>query len=598
MKNIEVNLKKQILEIYSDLEESQIEFEKPNDSSHGDLSTNIAMKLAGKLQKNPREIANEIVEELSTKDDSQIDKIEIAGSGFINFYFANDIYASAIDEVLDRGEKFGSNQCWEDKTILIEHTSPNPNKAFHLGHLKNNVTGLAISLMFEQMGAKVVRDAIDNNRGIAIAKMMWGYLKFAKTNEEDPTDLEFWFNNQDKWLEPKENENPARFIGKYYVLGNTDFKNPEIEEKVRQMVIDWEAGEQMNRALWKVTQDWIWDGVRETLERINGWRFDKIWHEHEIYQKGKDHTERGVEEGIFKKLKDGAILTNFKKEFGIPDTILIKRDGTSLYITQDLELTRLKKETFKADEMFWVIGPEQSLAMKQAFAAASQLGFGDFEDFHHIAYGFISIKDKESGGAKKMSSREGNVIFVDDLIDEAKEQIKGFITSDFKDVEIENISEKLAIGAIKYSLLKVTRTQDMVFDFDSTISFEGDSAPYINYTYSRALSVLSEANESPDQASNDGSVTPLKEPEEIEIAKLISEFPNIVKLAAEKYAPNIICNYVYDLARGFNSFYNKHSILKADNEEQKSSRLKLTKATSIVIKNAMGLLNIELVERM
>lgn len=580
----------------------------PKDKSHGDFSTNAAMVLAKQAGKSPREIAEAIISALSDEqwvmgkpELAQSSKLiahsSVAGPGFINFKIATGNFRKIIDEILQQKETFGKGTDLKDKIILIEHTSPNPNKELHLGHLKNNVTGLSISYLFEAEGARVFRDCIDNNRGIAIARLMWGYLKFAKKDESIPTELGYWFDHKDQWYTPQEkNITPGKFVDDLYTKGSEDTKNnSESEQIVRQLVIDWESEDQKNWTLWKLTQDWVWNGYEQSLGRVNGWKFDHIWHEHELYKKGKEHVDRGIKEGYFKKLDDGAVLTDFKKQFGIPDTILIKNDGTSLYITQDLELTKQKREKFNPDKMMWVIGPEQSLAMKQMFAACSQLGFGNYEDFHHIPYGFILIKNKE-GKPEKMSSRKGTQIHVNDLIDKAKEDLKQYIKVEtLTSEEVEEITEKVAIAAIKYSLLKVTRTQDMVFDYETSISLEGDSGPYIMYSYARAKSILREAKVESNEFKIESG---LDSEEEVGVLKLLSLFPEKVSEAAREYAPSIVANYLYDVAQSYNKFYNTHSVLKAESEDVKQSRLALTQATAQVLKNGLGLLGIETVEKM
>ncbi len=599
MEDIQIKIKKLLFEALQKSFGSDVEMkvediflERPADTIHGDYSSNIALKLSGALGKNPRQIAELILQNISKPD--WVEKLEIAGPGFINIYLKHDVIQNIVPKIIEQMDKYGYSDSKKGKTILIEHTSPNPTKAMHLGHLKNNVTGLSISYLLETTGAKIYRDAIDNNRGISVSRLMWGYLKFArKDGDESKASIEYWFDHQNEWKTPEsENVDPGLFVDKLYVMAADDEKaNLESEKAIRQLVVDWESEDPKNWALWKLTQDWVWTGYNQVLNRIGGWKFDKIWHESDIYKKGKEHVERGIKEGYFKKLPDGAVVTDFKKDFGITDTILIKSDGTSLYITQDLELTYLKKQEFKADEMNWVIGPEQSLAMKQMFAACSQLGFGNYEDFHHIPYGFILIRG-EDGTPDKMSSRKGTQINVSELIDEAKAEIHKFVKDrDFSESEKEVISEKVAIAAIKYSLLKVSRTQDMVFDFKETISFEGNSGPYLLYAYVRMKSILKDINFTLDNLE-------FKEEEEINLLKHLDKFPEVVAYAANNYAPNAICEYIYELAQKYNRFYNKHSILNADNDEMKNSRLALTAATSQVLKNGLGLLGIETVERM
>lgn len=589
---IENSIKNSIANLF-DIRDVEFVIESPKDLSFGDLATNIAMSLSRVLKRNPLDIAEEIKSDLQTAKLPFVESLSVAKPGFINIKISKDYYKQVLQHIFEAKETYGHNKEKKGKTILIEHTSPNPNKEYHLGHLKNTVTGLSISYLLEANGAKVYRDCIDNNRGIAIARLMWGYLNFAKKDESLPTDLNYWFENQEKWKTPEsENMNPGRFVDKLYTKGSEDFKNnSDVESKVRQMVVDWEAEEPKNHALWKLTQEWVWQGYKQSLSRVGGWKFDKIWHESDIYKQGKNHVERGLREGIFRKLEDGAILTNLK-DFKLPDTIVIKNDGTSLYITQDLELSYLKRTTFNPDELYWVIGPEQSLAMKQMFAVCSQLGFGKYEDFHHIPYGFVLVKNAK-GESEKMSSRSGTQYYVNDLIDIAKEKIKVYITTEFSKEELEEISEKIAVAAIKYSLLKVSRTQDQIFDIDNTISLEGDSGPYILYTYSRSRSVISKG----DFKNIYSSINGLDHDLEQSLLKELYKFPQVVKDATLNYAPNNIALYLFNLAQLFNRFYTELPILKAE-QEDKNARLALTWATGQVLKNGLSLLGIETVEKM
>jgi arginyl-tRNA synthetase len=565
-----------------DKELSEIIVERPADSAKGDFSTNVAMVLSKQLEKSPREIAEGLVSKLSSPE---VEKVEIAGPGFINFWIKPSYYAQVLSQI---SENFGKSDIGKGKKWLIEHTSPNPNKAMHLGHLRNNVTGMAIANLWEATGIEVIRDDVDNNRGIAIAKLMWGFLKFAKRDKTETADIDYWFDHQDEWLTPDEvGVRPDRFVDELYVKASEDFKNPDVEAKVRQMVVDWESKDEKNCKLWELVLSYVYAGQKLTLDRL-GSKWDKVWHEHEHYQQGKDLVEEGLKKGVFQKLPDGAVLTNLK-DYGLPDTIVIKADGTSLYITQDLALTRLKREEFHPDKLFWVIGPEQSLALKQLFAVCEQLGIGKREDYTHIAFGYMSIK-----GQGKMSSRLGNVVYIDELIDQAKDKIYTKITTeDLSEEEKQEISEKLAVGAVKYSILKVGRMTDTAFDFETSVSFDGNSGPYLVYTYARAKSVLRKAEAVDLNVSHN-----FTENYELDVLKRLSLLPEVVAKAAETYAPNLLAEYLYELAQSFNSFYNTLSILNAESEEVKAARLALTSATAQILKNGLSLLGIEVVERM
>lgn len=560
----------------------------PKDPTHGGFTTNFALVASRQLKQSPIATATRIRDLF--KDEDYLSKTEIAGPGFLNFYINQNLTKALVNNIISSsnyGESKSINQKW-----LIEHTSPNPNKSMHLGHLRNNVTGVAIANIARAAGAQVTVDAIDNNRGIAIAKLMWGYLKFAnKDQSKQIEDIKYWFEHQSEWMTPEEaGLSSDKFMDGMYVKGSEDFKNPEVEQKVRQLVVDWEAEDNLTWELWKTVLDYVYQGQAKTLSRL-GSNWDHVWHEHEHYKEGKEIVEQGLSKGIFIKLPDGAIVTNLK-EYKIPDTIVIKKDGTSLYITQDLALTKKKIDKFNPDKIFWVIGPEQSLAMKQVFAVSNQLGFGPLEKFNHIAYGFISIK-----GQGKMSSRAGNVIYIDDLLDEARDSVMEKIKNDeLTEDQKREVAEKVGIAAVKYSILKVGRTTDTAFDFDTSLSFEGDSGPYLMYSYARCASILRQYEKPVEEVQNFENI--YNTAEEVELLRILNNFPEVVKESANNYAPNLVCSYLFELAQSFNKFYNQHSVLKAENEELVRSRVILTKAISIVIKKGLSLLGIDTVEAM
>jgi arginyl-tRNA synthetase len=495
-----------------------------------------------------------------------------------------------LEKIQKDGEKYGMSGLGKGKTWAIEHTSPNPNKAMHLGHLRNNVTGMAIANTAEACGFKVIRDCVDNDRGIAIAKLMWGYLKFAKKSGSQDSDIDYWSNHQDEWQTPEDLKvRPDRFVDQFYVKGSEDFEaDKNVEEEVRALVVDWEAEEPKTWALWKKVLGYSYQGQEMTLKRLgNIW--DKVWHEHEHYKIGKKMVELGLKKGIFKKLEDGAVITDLVK-YKLTDTIVTKSDGTALYITQDLALTELKKKTFNADRLFWVIGPEQSLAMQQVFAVCEQLGIGKREDFMHLAYGYMSIK-----GQGKMSSRLGNVIYIDELLDLAKAKVKKIMDGgDLGEKEVEKISEMIGVGAVKYSILKVGRLQDIAFDINESVSVEGNSGPYLQYTVARCNSVLSKIENCKNENSLKIANCELKI-EELLVLRSLIKFQEIIVASATLYSPNLLCNFLYDLAQKFNSFYNQDKIIGSSNQE---FRIMLTAGVGQVLKNGLKLLGIQTPERM
>ena len=306
-------LKNAIGQALKELGISEVSFalEHPSDLSHGDFACNAAMVAAKMAGKNPRVLAEEIVTEIKKQDVPEIESVEIAGPGFINLKLSQAFFASANDDILSAGELFGKNENLKGQKWVIEHTSPNPNKAMHLGHLRNNLTGMAVANLAEANGVTVIRDEVDNNRGIAIAKLMWGYLKFGRRDgDATKTDIAYWADHEEEWKVPADDAlRPDRFVDQFYVLGAEDFKNADVETTVRDFVVRWESHDATVWKLWEKVLVYSYQGQQMTLERL-GNKWDYVWHEHEHYQEGKDFVQRGLKLGVFKSLEDGAVLSD------------------------------------------------------------------------------------------------------------------------------------------------------------------------------------------------------------------------------------------------------------------------------------------------
>lgn len=603
--DIESKITKIIQQI--DLPQSiKVELEHPAQAGFGDYACNIALQLFSKLSdqekkdfqvSTPLELAQVLTSQIKEKisQDTQL-KTAIASvtaekPGFINFELS-DALLLTIPSFIVKSADFGKKDLQLNQTWEIEHTSPNPNKAMHLGHLRNNVTAMAISNLWQALNIKVVREAVDNNRGIAIAKLMWGYLKFAHKNEKNITDIDYWFDHQHEWLTPQDkNIRPDKFVDELYLKATQDFDNDsQVEKNVRQLVVDWEAGDKKTIALWEKVLDYSYQGQEMTLTRL-GNQWDNVYKEHEHYQQGKKLVEQGLKQGVFIKLENGAILSNLQ-EYDLPDTIVQKADGTSLYITQDLALTKIKKEKLKADKLFWVVGPEQTLALRQMFAICEQLGIAKKEHLTHLTYGYMSIK-----GGGKMSSRAGNVVYIDDLIDAVKQKVlEVMLDSKLSDEQKDEVAEQVALGAIKYSILKVGRTSDTAFDFETALRIDGNSGPYLQYTQTRARSVLNKSDLAIKDIKKDTFVDYRVSSEEKNILRHIYKFPNVVEQAGLSYEPSVLVNFLYELAQRFNSFYNKHQILTE--AQEKEFRLLLTASVAQVLKTGLDLLGIQTPQKM
>lgn len=565
-------------------DEITIEVAIPTVKGKADLVCNVAFQLAKPLSKAPAAIAEDIALKLSASNESYV--AEAVAPGFLNFRLTDKALTLLLHTVAQDGQAYGGNTLLSGQTWLIEHTSPNPNKAMHVGHLRNNLIGMSVSRIAEFSGARVIRDCIDNNRGIAIAKAMWGYLIHKKRDGHADYDVTYWATHSDEWLTPEEvGIKPDHFVGDCYALGAEAAKaDTVVDSQVRDLAVRWEAHDKEVWKLWELVIGYAHAGIYATLDRV-GNHWDHIWHEHEHYEQGRDLVVRGLDKGIFRKLDDGAVLSDLEN-YKLPDTILLKSDGTSLYITQDLALTKLKKDTFGADKMIWVIGPEQSVAMKQVFAICEQLGIGTLNTFVHLPYGLVSIKD-ESGARKKMSSRGGTTLLIDDLIDMVKSAL---LEAGREYTEVD--AEKIALGAVKYAILKPSRMTDTVIDIEQTISLEGDSGLYLLYTHARMNTLLQKYGERKKSESGDVQYTA----DEHTLIVQVFYMQQRVEEALQTYSPNILVEYLLDIAHDFNNLYAKERFI-TDDEDSTNRKMVVTKALSQVFENCFGLLGMGGVER-
>ena len=590
---------------------SQISLEHPAEELFGDFSSNIAMRLVKFLHISPLEIAEDIVREI---DLSIPASIQFKAPGFINFHVEKDLLVEEVFKILEQKDAYGNSNLGKGEHVLVEHTSANPNKALHIGHIRNNTLGNSLMRLLEAVGYKVTADYIVNDRGASISKVMWGYLNFArkgnscveKSWEEvggkiQETSFEEllsdWVENPTQWLTPNDfpNLESDMLMEKVYVMASTAAKEFDwIKDQISKILVSWEAEEPANRKLWKQVIDWVLEGQMKTLARL-GSRTDHFWRESDFYKGGKEIVEQGLAKGVFRE-DDGAIITNFK-EHGISDTVAIKSDGTALYLTQDLKLTRMKAEKFPSVKYIWVVGSEQTLTLKQAFLADHLLGIADKDTLHHFGYGLFN-----SASGKKIGSRSGNVVSADGLIDQVVAKALQAIQdkrSEYSEEERIEIATKVGIGALKYAVQKVSSMSTVIFDIDEALAFEGNSGPYIQYTYARANSILADAGDmDADQTlkqiqSDKAFVTD----SEMDLLRTLYKFPEVIINAVDNYAPNYVADFIFDLAQKYNSFYRECPVLKAD-EDVKNSRLALTAAVAQVIKNGLYLLGIETLERM
>ncbi|HEV2339968.1 MAG TPA: arginine--tRNA ligase [Patescibacteria group bacterium] len=593
-------------------EEVVVDIAVPKDNNHGDYTTNVALQFAKKIGRNPLEIAQEISKQIG--DIKGVEKTEIVTPGFINFYLAKEMLIKRAQNITESPEKIvAMEKVKVPQFEEYENVGPNTNKPLHIGHLRNTAYGESVVTLRKSLGNKVWSVNINNDRGIAIIKAMWGYLQYGKIVFEDKktllayqvTEPESWedllnawiqdYNNalwHENWRTPQNTKQKSdHFLGFYYILGDKAEKvfAQTATNQMKAMLLAWEAGNKQVRLLWRVMNDFFYDGFRQTHARFLGIspkdkQFDKEYYESELYEAGKQIILDNIGKGLFYKREDGVIMADLKK-YNLPDKVTIRSDGSSLYITFDLEEARQMSQIDKADLIAHVVADEQDLYWKQVFAIVDALKIAPKKHLLHLAYGFLDLK-----GGQKMSSREGNVITADDLMDFVKGQIKKL----FADVSDE-IAEQIAIGSIKWALLKHNPKARISFDINESISLQGNSGPYIQYSYVRTQSILAKSHTT--GVNKEFSVNSVFQDielnvDEMQLLRKLYQFPSIVQQAAITYGPNIVCEYLFSLSQQYNLFYQKYRILNATRQIEKEFRLLLTQAIGVILHQGLGLLGI------
>lgn len=553
---------------------AEIQVEYPKEASNSDYACNIAMKLASKIKQNPREIAEKIIKNLEKAD--FIEKTEIAGPGFINFWLSRDYLSKNLITILQQKEKYGSSKIGKNKKIMVEYSSPNTNKPLHLGHIRNNCIGMALGNILKFLGYEVILTSIINDRGIHICKSMLAYKLFGKNKTPQST-----------------GKKPDHFVGDYYVLYNKKLKeDPSLEEKAREMLKKWEEDDKETLTLWKKMNNWVYEGFDETYKKI-GSTFDVEYFESEVYKKGREIILKALDKGACEKNEGGVITIDLSK-YGLGDKeegkkVLIRSDGTSMYITMDIHLAVKRFHDYRLDNLIYVVGDEQIYHFKVLFKILELFGYKWVNKLHHLHYGMINLPEG------KMKSREGKTVDSDDLIKElenmAEEEIKKR-HEDIKGQKSKELAARIALAAIKYYILKVNHESTMVYDPKKSLDFEGNTGPYLQYAHARICSILAKASPAKEF---DRSL--LKEKEEIDLMRKLILFPEIIFDAGNYYRPHEIALYLYELAQKFNSFYTKIPVLKTK-EGTRNARLNLIQAIAQVIKNGLELLGIEAVEKM
>ncbi len=589
-------------------EDSQIQLQKTRSEFEGNI-TLVVFPFVKLARKAPAQVAAEIGEWLKENGEGLIAKYN-AVQGFLNLVIGDEFWINQL-EAIDADDQYGHNdQMVNDPygkadrmnevnkeivhpLMMVEYSSPNTNKPLHLGHVRNNLLGYSIAKIQEANGWKVVKTNIVNDRGIHICKSMLAWLKFG--NGETPE---------------TSGKKGDHLIGDYYVRFDKEYKKQIAElmaggmdeetakkeaplmKEAQEMLRKWEANDPEVRGLWAKMNEWVYAGFDETYQRL-GVSFDKIYYESNTYLEGKSEVEKGLASGQFYRREDGSVWADLTAD-GLDEKLLLRSDGTSVYMTQDIGTAKLRFQDYPIDKMVYVVGNEQEYHFKVLSILLDRLGFPFGKELVHFSYGMVELPNG------KMKSREGTVVDADDLMDkmiaDAKEISKDKVNTlqGITEDETNEIARKVGLGALKYFILKVDPRKNMLFNPAESIDFNGNTGPFIQYTYARIQSVLRKA----DPRDLEISTSRHLEEKELALIQRLCEYPGVVRNAGENFSPAVICNYAYDLACDFNSFYHDLSILNEQDATKRALRLLLAKNVAKVLQSAMSLLGIEMPERM
>lgn len=556
------------------ISEKQLEFEHPAILEHGDYSTNIAMRVKKKTIPTSFDLANKIVNSFRSLGlPEYLAKIAVAPPGFINIWLKNEVLITGVGKVLKEKDNYGTRRQAKRKKkkgIMFEFAHPNTHKQFHIGHLRTASLGECFSRLYEALDYQVYRTNYQGDIGLHVAKCLWGVKKL-------------------RMRKMKNLKTKIEFLARAYIDGSKACEKSkkakkeidEINQKLYQHNPEWEK-------IWQETRRWSLKYFDAVYQRLNT-KFDRFYFESEVAEPGKELVLKNLKKGIFQK-SEGAIIFPGEK-YGLHNRVFITQAGLPTYEAKDMALAQLQFSEFKIGECLHVVGPEQKGYFKVVFKALEQVVPKTAGKEKHLSYGWVRLKEG------KMSSRAGALIEINWLLDEVKKEIFKILRENkaLSKTEKEKIAEMVAVGAVKYSILKFSPETEIQFDIKESISLEGDSGPYLQYTYARCRSVLKKIKTKDHPLSEK---MPQLESEELALLRTVYKFPEIVQKAGESFAPNLICNFLFDLAQKYNLFYNKQPILKAEREELKDFRLALTTATAQVIKNGLNLLGIEAPERM
>ncbi len=557
--------------------------------SYGDYTTNAAL-IAAKSSSAPnaRELAEQIKQKIEGKKPSFIETIEVAGPGFINFKLKTEYLHEHFS--LPQFKKI-------NKKTIIEYMQPNTNKPLHIGHLRNATLGKSLINLKKEVGWEVKAATVNNDRGLHITKSMWAYLIKAQKDQTPNSWKEkiiSWDKNPSGWMKPKDMEEQRLhkgdfFVGHWYVLADQYAQDERVQKEWQEMLLAWENKNdplhQSIRSLWKQMNSWFYEGAKQSYALLDvEFDPDQVSFESDVFEAGKQIVLSAAKKGIFEQLSDGAIRANLEEKFKLPNKILLRRDGTGIYMTFDIELTRQRTQQ-KADLLVWVVGNDQDLYFKQLFAVCELLGYGHQENFRHFSYGMVRLPQG------KMSSRKGTVIYADDVLQEAIAKAREIMENagvgkGLAENEKVKVAQQVGIGAVKFTMLSYDPQSEIAFDTEKSVTFEGNSGPYLQYAHARCQSILSKVGEKKPQIEEGW-----KDSESALVHKL-ERYPLMVERAAKEFAPHYICTYLMELASSFGRFYDQCPVLGSRRREE------ITRHVALTLAHGLNILGIAAPERM
>ena len=570
-----------------------IQLQNTRKDFEGDI-TLVVFPFLRHSRKSPEETGREIGEQLQTKVD-EVESFNVI-KGFLNLEISNNYWIDVLFQACNT-ENYGIKKADENsRLVMVEYSSPNTNKPLHLGHIRNNLLGYSISEIQKANGNKVVKTNIVNDRGIHICKSMVAWQKWGNGRTPENTGLKGDHLVGELYVEfdKQYKAEISELVEKGMSQKEAEYQAPSILE-AREMLRKWESRHAETVQLWETMNSWVYKGFDETYKRM-GVDFDKIYYESETYLVGKDEVLRGLKEGVFYQEEDSSVWADLTQE-GLDKKILLRSDGTSVYMTQDIGTAKMRFNDYSIDKMVYVVGNEQNYHFQVLAVLLDKLGYDWGRDLFHFSYGMVELP---SG---KMKSREGTVVDADDLMSEMVSVAKKMAEElgkleELTPEEMEKTFEIIALGALKYFMLKVDPKKNMLFNPEESIDFNGNTGPFIQYTYTRIQSVLRKAEA--NSITFDAGITqhPEISPKEKLLLKRIALFPEAVAEAGTNYSPAVIASYCYELVKEYNQFYHDHPILNIDDEEKREFRLVLSSTVGKVIKQSMALLGIDVPERM